>query len=62
MAQWVKDLGLSVQEHVSYRRGDAWEFPLWCNGVGSISGALGCTFDPWPSTVTSGSGFAAAVA
>ena len=27
------------------------EFLLWCNRIGSISGALGHRFDPWPSTV-----------
>lgn len=30
------------------------EFPLWCNEIGGISAALGCTFDPQPSTVESG--------
>ena len=23
-----------------------WEFPLWCNGVGSVLGALGHRLDP----------------
>ena len=27
------------------------ELQLWLNGIGSILGALGCRFDPWPSTV-----------
>ena len=26
------------------------EFLLWCNGISSISGTLGCRFDPWPGT------------
>ena len=25
------------------------EFPLWCNGIGSV--APGCRFNPWPGTV-----------
>ena len=36
------------------------EFPLWCNRISSISTAPGCRFDPWPSTVGSGSGAATA--
>ena len=27
------------------------EFPLWHNGIGSISTEPGCRFDPQPSTV-----------
>ena len=27
------------------------EFPLWCSGIGGISAAPGCRFDPWPGTV-----------
>ena len=27
------------------------EFPLWHNGIGSISAEPGCRFDPQPSTV-----------
>ena len=27
------------------------KFPLWCNGIRGILGALECRFDPWPSTV-----------
>lgn len=27
------------------------EFPLWHNGIGSISAAPGCRFDPWPRVV-----------
>ena len=27
------------------------EFPLWCNGIGSVLGVLGHRFDPQPSTV-----------
>ena len=38
------------------------EFPLWPSGTGSISGALGCRFDPWPGTVGKGSGIAVPVA
>ena len=26
------------------------EFPLWCNGIGSGLGVLGCGFDPRPGT------------
>ena len=26
-----------------------WEFPLWHNGMGSVSAAPGCRFDPWPA-------------
>ena len=33
---------------------------LWCNGISSILGVLGCPFDPWPGTVGQGSGVAAA--
>ena len=38
------------------------EFPLWCNGINSVLGALGHGFDSWPSTVGYRSGIAAAVA
>ena len=31
------------------------EFPLWCSGIGGISGVLGCRFDPPPGTVGQGS-------
>ena len=27
------------------------EFPLWCNGIGSVLGALGCRFDSWHGMV-----------
>ena len=27
------------------------EFPLWYNGIGSVSGGLGLGLDPWPRTV-----------
>ena len=37
------------------------KFPLWHNGIGSISVAPGRRFDPWPGTAHSaGSGVAAA--
>ena len=36
------------------------EFLLWCNRIGGISGALGCSFDTLPGTVGYGSGIAAA--
>ena len=26
------------------------EFPLWCSRIGSVVGALGHRFDPWPDT------------
>ena len=38
------------------------EFPLWHNGIGSISGALGHGFDPWSRTVGERSGVATAAA
>ena len=38
------------------------EFPLWHNGIGSISGVLGCRFPPGAGTVGRGSGIAAAAA
>ena len=37
------------------------EFPLWHNGIGGISGALGCRFNSQASTVGKGSSFATAV-
>ena len=27
------------------------ELPIWCNWMDSVSGALGCKFDPWFCTV-----------
>ena len=37
-----------------------WELPLWCNGIGSVLGTLGCRFYsiPGPRTVGSGSSVA----
>ena len=29
---------------------------MWRNGIGSIWGAVGCRFAPWPGTVGYGSG------
>ena len=37
------------------------EFPLGCSRTAGIAEALGCRFDPWPSTVGEGSGLVAAV-
>ena len=37
------------------QRNTMWEFPLlWCNGIGSISGALGHRFHDWPSPAQPG--------
>lgn len=38
----------------------AQQFPLWCNKIGTISGALGLEIDPQPGTLGWGSGIAAA--
>ena len=38
------------------------EFPLWCNRIGSILGAVGGRFNPQPRTVGQGTSTATAVA
>ena len=38
------------------------EFPLWCNEIGGVLGALGHRFNLQPYTVDSGSGIAMAAA
>ena len=38
------------------------EFPLWCNGISGILGALGRRFDPQPGTVGLETWIAAAAA
>ena len=35
--------------HSFSNKNEPWEFPLWHNGIGGISGALGCRPDPWPA-------------
>ena len=34
-----------------FKKGEIWEFPLWCYWIYGVLGALGCRFDPQPSTV-----------
>lgn len=41
---------------------NAGEFLLWCNGIGGISEALGCRFDPWPGLAQRVKGFGVAAA
>ena len=38
------------------------ELLLRCNGIGSVLGAVGPRFDPWPRVVGEGSGIATGVA
>ena len=53
---------LSVIISFLYSRNDFKETVLWCNGIGSISGALGRRLDPQPSTVGEGFDVVAAAA
>ena len=44
-------LPLFAHDMIFYTENPKEEFPLWCNGIGSVLGALGCRFNPQPGTV-----------
>ena len=45
------DAGSSTGVMSSFEDGESWEFPLCCNGIGGVLGALQCRFDSRPCMV-----------
>lgn len=54
----------SVREFLKLHRQEPGiqEFPMWCNRIDGVLGALGLKFCFWPSTAGKGSSVAAGVA
>ena len=47
---------IKSQREQKRKKKDQQEFPLWCYRISSVSGVLGCRFNPHTGTVGFGSG------